>query len=136
VPSTNVTSNPLLFGEASPSTPAQLPLASENQAIYETTGFRVSLVDKADGGAPTKLLDESLARIQKLSSPHDVPPSYYATASNYALLLLGDPDAKLQDGGPDTDDRRALHLLAVPVISPEAADGGADGGAGDDAGTP
>ena len=76
---------------------------------------------------PSSALDESLADIQKSSSPRDIPPSYYATASNYALLVLGDPNAKLADGGPDTDDRRALHVLAVPVVEPKS-DGGADDG--------
>ena len=66
------------------------------------------------------------------SGSRDVPPSYYGAASNYALLLLGDPDAKLQDGGPDKDDRRNLHFLAVPVIAPKGdagTDEPADGGA-------
>jgi hypothetical protein len=81
---------------------------------------------KGQPAGATTLLDESLARIQSLSSPRDVPPTYYAAASNYALLLLGDPNAKLADGGADTDDRRRLHFLAVPVIEPKT-DGGADG---------
>jgi hypothetical protein len=80
----------------------------------------------ADGGTATKQLDESLARIQKLSSPRDLPPTYYAAASNYALLLLGDPSATVLDGGP-SDDRRGLHFLAVPVIDPKD-DAGTDGG--------
>jgi hypothetical protein len=130
---TTVTANPTLFGEAQPSQPAQLPYNSSDIAIYESVGFRVSLLAAdagADAGAGKKVLDESLALIQKQSSPRDVPPSYYSAASNYALLLLGDPDAKLADGGPDTDERRTLHFLAVPVIEPKN-DGGAEGGTTD-----
>jgi hypothetical protein len=134
----NVITNPALFGKAGPTTPAALAFNTSDISIYETTGFRVSLAAKGDGGADagasTTVFDESLARIQKLSSPRDVPDSYYSVASNYALLLLGDPDAKLPDGGADNDERRTIHFLAVPVISPKAADGGTEGGAAEDGG--
>ena len=127
----SVVTNPVLFGEAQPNKPAQLTYTSSDTAIYESVGFRVTLRSAgADAGAGTKVLDESLARIQKQSSPRDLPPSYYGAASNYALLLLGDPDAKLADGGPDDDERRTLHFLAVPVIEPKS-DGGAEGGTPD-----
>ena len=136
-----VVTNPELFGNAAPSTPARLPYAAADIAVYEATGIRVGLAAKApDGGAGATqpVLDESLAKIQKASSSRDVPPSYYSAASNYALLLLGDPNAKLPDGGVDTDPRRNVHLLAVPVIAPKA-DAGADAGEpadGGDAPTP
>lgn len=127
--------NPQVFGSAQPPQPASLGYDSADTAIYATVGFRVSLEPLSgagpDGGTTT-LLAESLARIQKLSSPRDVPPSYYAAASNYALLLLGDPNAKLADGGADMDDRRNLHFLAVPVIEPKSDnDGGTGTGSGD-----
>ena len=125
-----VVTNPLLFGGAQPPVPAQLTYASQDTAVYGSFGFRVTFASPGatDAAANTTLLDESLADVQKSSSPRDIPPSYYATASNYALLLLGDPNARLpNDAGPDTDDRRALHLLAIPVIEPKS-DGGADGG--------
>ena len=131
---TQVATNPPLFGSAQPSLPASLSYSTTDEAIYASVGFRVSLEANSgqpgDAGAATTLLDESLARIQSLSSPRDVPPTYYAAASNYALLLLGDPNAKLpNDAGVDTDDRRNLHFLAVPVIAPKT-DGGADGADG------
>jgi len=134
---TVLATNPPVFGSAQPSLPASLGYDSSNTAIYESVGFRVSLGADTGGAADagsTTLLDESLARIQKLSSPRDVPPTYYAAASNYALLLLGDPNAKLADGGADTDDRRNLHFLAVPVIEPKS-DAGADGGSGGSGGS-
>lgn len=132
---TPVVTNPPLFGNAAPAVPARLPYAADDIAVYESTGIRVGFAAKtADGGAgPSEaILDESLAKIQKASSSRDVPPTYYAAASNYALLLLGDPGAKLSDGGADTDPRRNVHLLAVPVIAPKADAGTGepdDGGA-------
>jgi hypothetical protein len=133
---TAVATNPKVFGTAEPPQPVPLDYNSGDDAVYASFGFRVSLApdtaQPGDAGAPTTLLDESLARIQSLSSPRDVPPTYFAAASNYALLLLGDPNAKLADGGADSDDRRNLHFLAVPVIEPKT-DGGADdvdGGSG------
>ena len=123
-----VATNPKLFGSAEPSFPAQLAYASNDTTVYGSLGFRVMFASgTGDAASDMKLLDESLADIQKSSSPRDIPPSYYAAASNYALLVLGDPNAKLADGGPDTDDRRALHVLAVPVLEPKS-DGGADEG--------
>jgi hypothetical protein len=132
--------NPMVFGSAQPPQPASLGYDATDTAIYASVGFRVSLEPKAgagpDGGATTTLLEESLARIQKLSSPRDVPTTYYAAASNYALLLLGDPNAKLPDGGVDSDDRRNLHILAVPVIEPKPDNDGGDGtGTGTSGGT-
>ena len=57
--------------------------------------------------------------MQQLSAPQTVPTDYYLAASNYALLLLGDPRIArtYADGGanPGYDRRRAVHLLAVPV---------------------
>lgn len=117
---TLVTRNPKLFGTAEPNVPSPLSYDSNDIAIYETLGFRVSLAAAgSDAGAGTKVLEQSLARIQKLSSPRDVPPTYYAAASNYALLLLGNPDVNAADAGGNDEDRRGLHLLAVPVIAPK-----------------
>ena len=128
-----VTSNPPLFGRAEPFQPAQLTYPANDPAIFGSLGFRVSLAAKGADAGVTTVLDQTLERVQELSAPRDVPPSYYAAASNYALLLLGDPDAKLIDGGVDTDDRRNLHLLAVPVIATKT-DAGTDGGEPLDAG--
>ncbi len=126
----NVATNPLLFGSPSPVEPAKLSYDSSNTAIYESLGFRVALVAQSDagadsGGASTRVLDESLARIQKSSSPRDVPPTYFAAASNYALLVMGDPN-DVPDSGADNE-RQKLHILAVPVIGPKA-NGGSDAG--------
>ncbi len=128
-----VTSNPPLFGGAAPNQPAELAYPAADLGTYATSGFRVQLVPNGDGGAPapTTVLDQSLVAIQVLSSPRDVPPSYYAAASNYALLMLGDPNAKLGDGGADSDERRQLHFLAVAVIETKP-----DAGAPRDGGRP
>lgn len=126
---TPVATNPALFGQAEPSVPARLPYSSSDLAIYDSVGFRIRFASPdGGGGGDQDVLDLSLAKIQKASSPRDVPPTYYAAASNYALLLLGDPNAKLPDGGADGDPRRNVHLLAVPVIEPknDAGTGGGD----------
>lgn len=89
--------------------------------VYAKLGFRVSV----DG---TTLKEQTMANVQVLSAPRDVPTTYYAVASNYVLLLLGDPAPKLEDGGADPSERRNLHLLAVPVIQPQEDGGAPDGG--------
>jgi len=118
---------PTLLGTPLPSTPVLLPYDRTDEAGYDSMGFRVTLgnadagLGSSDGGgadAGPALLDQSLARIQKLSSPRDVPSEYYTAASNFVLLLLGDPNARLPDGGADDDDRRNLHFLVVPVVEP------------------
>lgn len=122
----NVVSNPQLFGSTEPNRPTELPYPLEDAGVFASTGFRLSLRE-SKGSASVVLLEQSLARIQALSSPRAVPPDYYAAASNYAFLLLGDPSPKLDDGGVDADERRNLHFLAVPVIAPKVdADAGAD----------
>lgn len=100
---------------------------SGDATIYGTHGFRIT------SGAFS--VDQSLAAVQELSSPRELPTDYYRAASNYALLLLGDPThtPTLTDGGanPSYNPRQAVHLLAVPVIDPTKVDAGADGGGGD-----
>ncbi len=86
--------------------------------VYASRGFRITVDDAI-------LAEQTMAEVQVLSAPREVPPTYYAVASNYVLLLLGDPAPKLDDGGLDPSERRNLHLLAVPVIQPREADGGA-----------
>lgn len=128
---TLVASDPALYAGANPPTPAQLKYAPEDLGSYDTMGLKVRFA-AGDAGSGADLFTQSLARIQKLSSPRDVPSDYYAAASNYVFLLLGDPDAKLADGGPDDDERRNAHFLAVPVIAPKP-DGADAGDAGTDA---
>lgn len=110
-------------------TAQELVLDQTDPAVFGTRGFRVQL----GSGASTKTFDLSLANVQELSAPNTVPTTYYAAASNYALLLLGDPKYGPDqfDGGasnPAYNPRRAVHLLAVPVVDPATAD---DGDAGD-----
>ena len=121
-----VSSNPRLFDPGPLPAPVQLRYAAQDPAAYGTTGFRVALVAK-DQGATAVVLDQTLEQVQALSAPLELPSTYFAVASNYALLLLGDPAPKLYDGGPDGDDRRALHFLAIPVVQPKP-DAGVDSG--------
>jgi hypothetical protein len=122
-----IASNPPLFGGPNPASPIELSYQPSVTASYATTGFRIAL---SAGGAPdTVVFKQSLAEVQKLSAPRDLPTTYYAQASNYVLLLLGAPApaADAGDAGP-SDDLRGLHLLAVPVVAPKE-DGGPDGAA-------
>ncbi len=105
-----------------------LTVDQESTAIWGAMGFRV----RATSSAGTFSTDQSLAEVQELSAPGALPTTYFRAASNYALLLLGDPTHKATtiDGGanPSYDPRQAVHLLAVPVLDPSKADAGADGG--------
>lgn len=121
--------NPELFS-ADPQDLVQSPtFPSNDDAVYASVGFRVVL----NSGSATVVAQQSLADVQKLSAPREIPSTYYSAASNYVLLLLGSPaEAQKPDGG---DPRLGVHLLAVPVIDPETADGGRpDGGPAIDAG--
>lgn len=118
--------DPKLF-DATPQSLLESPsFNGADDAVYANVGFRVSL--KSGANAPTVVAQQSLADVQKLSAPREIPSTYYSAASNYVLLLLGSPAPRLLDGGPDSDPRKNVHLLAVPVIDPDKADGGADGG--------
>lgn len=130
-PRATVATNPVPFGDPSPDQPAKLSYTSSDTAIYETLGFRVAFattppdagVDAgADAGSDagvvvTTVLDQSLARIQKLSSPRDVPPTYFAAASSFALLLLGDPT--VAPGAGADEERQSLHFIAIPIALPK-----------------
>lgn len=82
---------------------------------------------------------QTLADVQHLSSPNENPTTYYRAASNYALLVLGNPahKPKLSNGDPNPayNPLRAMHILAVPVLDPTKVDAGADAST-EDAGTP
>lgn len=120
-----VASNPKLFTTDPLPSPTRLDYAAADPTIYASTGFRVALVPQS--GTAAVVLDQTLEAVQAISAPRELPTTYFGVASNYALLLLGDPAPKLFDGGADTDERRALHLVAIPVIEPKA-DAGVDAG--------
>ena len=124
-----VVANPPLFEAGAPK---MLAVDQTSAAMFGTHGFRIALrpVDDPAGTAdPTFFVDQSLAEVQELSffAP-TVPTDYYVSASNYALLLVGDPriTPSYADGGanPAYDRRRAVHLLAVPVKDDDADDAG------------
>jgi hypothetical protein len=117
------------FGEAVPDPPANLDVTAADLASYATSGIFVTLggaLDDAgmpapgDAGAREVLIAESLADIQKRSSPRSLPPDWFSAASSYVVVSVGDTDPRLGDGGRDTDPRRGLHLLAVPLSTPDA----------------
>ena len=123
------------FGEAVPNPPATLDYAAADIASYGASGVFVTLggaVDDAgmpifsDGGADAStrqvVVAQSLADIQKRSSPRSLPADWFSAAASYVLLSVGDTDPRVSDGGVDDDPRRALHLLAIPLATPDAGD--------------
>jgi hypothetical protein len=115
------------FGSPAPSAPAVLPFDGLDTAAYASRGFLLTLgapgsagggggdAAAPDAGARELVLAQSLADVQRLSDPSFIPSAWYAAGSSYVLLLVGDPAPALADGGPDTDSRRALHFLSVPL---------------------
>lgn len=123
------------FGEAVPNPPATLDYAAADIASYGASGVFVTLggaVDDAgmpiftDGGADASarqvVVAQSLADIQRRSSPRSLPADWFSAAASYVLLSVGDTDPRVSDGGVDDDPRRALHLLAIPLATPDAGD--------------
>lgn len=120
------------FGTPVPDPPAQLDYAASDLESYATSGVFVTLgkaLDDAgaeiDGGLEAGtgevVLSQSLEDIQRRSASRSLPPDWFAAASSYVVLSIGDTDPRFADGGPDKDERRALHLLAIPLAAPVAA---------------
>jgi hypothetical protein len=88
--------------------------------IFASHGFRILYGAGSDAGI---VVDQTLAEVQRLSAPSSLPTTYFDADSSYALLLLGDPRApRLIDGGLNpTFPLRSVHLLAIPIRSPEDA---------------
>jgi hypothetical protein len=124
------------FGKAVPNPPATLDYAAADIESYATSGVFVTLggaVDDAGSPLPSEagadasvvrqvVVAQSLAEIQKRSAPRSLPSDWFSAASSYVVLSVGDTDPRLGDGGPDSDPRRALHLLAIPLATPEPSD--------------
>jgi len=117
------------FGAPVPDPPASIATAQTELADFDTNGVFVTLgapvddggkpvTDAGDAGPRDVLLTQSLADIQRRSSPRSLPPEWFATASSYVVLSVGEIDPKNPDGGPG-DERRGLHLLAVPLAAPD-----------------
>lgn len=94
-----------------PKSAVPLKVTSANEAYYASAKFKVTTGN-------TTLLDQSLADVQKLSQPDEVPSTYFAHASSYLMMLVGDPAPKLANGDADPDPLRNLHFLAIPVVDP------------------
>ena len=95
-----------------------------SESVYGTHGFRIKV------GAVT--VDQSLATVQEFSSSNELPTTYNGLASNYALLLLGDPTYPADAGAAST--HLGMHHLAAPVLDPTANDAGADAASSADGG--
>lgn len=119
------------FGRAVPTPPAVADISSVDVTEFERAGLFVTLgsdLDAGDGGDAAEprevVLSQSLADIQRRSSPRSLPPEWFATASSYVVLSVGEFAPKDMEGGPG-DPRRNLHLLAVPLAVPPKPDAGA-----------
>ena len=125
---------PVPFGQPVPNPPAVIDYNPSDLAEYATSGVFLTVGGLLDGGAPDAgrqtVLAQSLQEIQQRSASRSLPSDWFAVASSYVVLSVGDPKPVLADGGPDDNPRRALHLLAIPLA---AVDAGASVG---DAGTP
>ncbi len=121
------------FAKPVPNPPAVLDYAASEIGSYATSGVFVTLgAPIGDGGPPVEagagaeagardvVIAQSLADIQKRSSPRSLPPEWFAVASSYVVISVGEPAPVLADGGADDDPRRALHLLAIPLGEPDA----------------
>jgi hypothetical protein len=128
------------FGMPVPNPPAVLAYTASDLASYATSGVFVTMgpaLDDAgamidagpEGGTREIVLTQSLEDIQRRSASRALPPDWFAVASSYVVVSVGEPNPRLADSGPDPDERRALHLLAIPLAAPDAgAPSGGDAG--------
>ena len=98
-----------------------LSLPGGDESVYGTRGF---VIERKTGSGNAFRFSASLADVQEASAPLELPDAFYAGASSYALLMLGDPRVV------GSNDPRRVHLVAVPATGPTA---GPDGGATADA---
>lgn len=121
----------LPFAKPVPNPPAVVDYTASDIGSYATSGVFVTLggaVDDAgvtidagaEAGARELVFAQSLADIQKRSSPRSLPAEWFAVASSYVVISVGEPAPRLADGGADDDPRRALHLLAIPLAEPDS----------------
>lgn len=114
------------FGTPVPNPPAIIAYDPMDLGSYATSGVFVTVGGLLDGGTPDAggqlVIAQSLEDIQQRSASRSLPSDWFAIASSYVVLSVGDTKPVLSDGGPDDDPRRALHLLAIPLA---AIDGGA-----------
>jgi hypothetical protein len=110
-----------------PSLPYPITYDPSDTAAYASRGFAMSYGAPVDGGADggdagprETVLTQSLADVQRFSEPNAVPDDWYAVGASYVLLVVGDPDPRLADGGADPDPRHTAHLLAIPLSAPDA----------------
>ncbi len=74
-------------------------------------GFRLSDTSTA---VTKTLREQTLADISTFSDPRIVPTDYYELPSNFALLVIGNPD----DVQKNVESGKKVHFVAVPVRAP------------------
>lgn len=139
-PPTLVAQGVVPFAEAVPDPPAVIDTKAIELSDFATNGVFITLgaqlsdagvpIDAGDAGPPQVVFSQSLADIQRRSSPRSLPPDWFATASSYVVLSVGEIDPRNPDGGPG-DERRGLHFLAVPLTVPDGGSPPVSGDGGD-----
>jgi hypothetical protein len=76
-----------------------------NDAQYDMANVTINA-----GG---KTYTQTLAQVQALSSPRDLPPHFFGLSTSFVFFVVGDPKIDAM-----TSPTQALHVLAVPVIDP------------------
>jgi hypothetical protein len=105
----------LSYGQPVPAVPQPLDFAAADAGDYDSYGFSLQYGDAG--------LVQSLTTVQALSSPRELPQSFYLLPSNFVILVVGDPAVPALTTGPGG----SLHLLAVPVRDPDTlVDAGRD----------
>ncbi|MDB4942492.1 MAG: hypothetical protein JWP97_2026 [Labilithrix sp.] len=113
-----------------PDPPAVVKYDPDDLAGYATKGLFVTVgapyddagvpVDAGPDAARRVIASESLEAIQRASSAQSLPTEWFAAASSYVLVSVGELDPRLDDGGATDAGARALHLLAIPLAAPDA----------------
>ncbi len=100
--------------ETAPSFPGPFSAPSDLERFADT-GFSLSKVGPGDR---TVLLDASLAHVQQVTSPYEMPDTFFTGANGFFLVLVGDVSESepwLLDGAWNPAyDGRGLHALALP----------------------
>jgi hypothetical protein len=117
----------LPLGTPAPPAPTEVAITMNDLSSFASDVFTVALgaprgATTSDAGAIEAgvLFTQSLADTQRISTPGALPPAFFGAGNTYLLVVLGDPDPRLGDGGTDDDARRKPHIIAIPLGQPPA----------------
>jgi hypothetical protein len=108
------------FGTVMPAQPVPVPtLGDADLPAFAQQGFTLSTTSGDGGFGPRQAF--SLAQVQGISSPTELPPSFWNGSWHFLIALVGDAtmsaaQVTLPDGGDNpTFDGYGLHVVAVPL---------------------